>query len=409
MRSLVRGGAALFLCAAVSVGAQQRPVTFVRDTSLNLSELLGVKRFAVPLVGRDGRMIVTSEWFFGDVIALDSAWHKTSWKLELGGRDEIANVQRWGWSGDSIWVVDRVFNQVAMLGKDAKVKESVGFPSWVRPTWGDRRQYPWFSNATLLAMFADGSLLVEPSGVRRFFDTPGYNPDLRLFLRVDRDGRILRTVAQLPPMDGRVQLRSGTERKSYNVPNFPRTAFHISSDAERIAIVQPIGSDSGAFRVTALNGSGDTVVSKRYVVDANRVDRAVAGPYLKSLQALGRYSADQVRDTIARLMPQFNSPVVSVVNGIDHSVWIWIRRPGFDAQKAEWFVLDSLGNHAFTTLLPRQIKVYASRLDRLWSTENDRVKMATTLVTYRRSDLTSSPRSRSGSSSGTSSRAPRPE
>lgn len=406
LRLRVITAAAVWLTCAASLGAQTKRLTYVRDTSFNFSAQ-GFRRLVMVLVAKDGRMIVAPEFFSGTAVAFDSTGKKLPWALPLrrGDNSEVWGVSRWGWVGDSVWVVDPGFRQIAMIGRDGKVAKSIGFPSWVRPFWRDRRKYPLFSQMQWQAMYDDGTLLVEPSKSRRLLDTPEYDRSQKVLVRVDRDGRILRTVARAPEMEGRMQLRSGTERRWVSVPNFPRTFWQTSADGERIAVVTPLPRDSGAFRVTMLSDQGDTVFSKRYVVDAARVSKAATDGFLATVQPFGRYTAQQIRDTIVKQMAAFHSPIVALHVGVDHSTWIWIRRPTSDPQQAEWFVIDAKGEPVGVTVFPRAFKMTAASLDRVWTVESDRVKQTSTIVRLRRADARAARPTRSARASASSSPA----
>jgi hypothetical protein len=409
-RANVVCAAAAVLCAAFApnVGAQAKRLTYARDTSFNLVAM-GVRRVSTVLVRKDGYMVVAPEYFYGEALAFDSAGKKQPWSVTFGrGSDsEIGWAQQWGWAGDSVWVVDRMYEQVALLGSDGKIAQSVGFPSWVRPSWGDRRQYPLFSTMAWHAMYSDGSLLVEPSQVRRLFDTPAYDPDQKLLVRIDRDGKILHTVARIPAMDGRLTLRTGAERKVVNIPFHGRSHWKVSSDGERVAVVTPLTSDSGAFRVTMLNSMGDTVYSRRYTVDARRVPTATADSFAANVAAFGRYTKEQMRDTVRKLMAEWGSPVMGVQVGVDHSAWVSFRTPTTATVDAEWMVIDAKGDVVGTTVLLRQFKVIAATVDRIWTVEHDRAKQASLVVRYARSAKAVRPtRSASASASLPPSRRP---
>jgi hypothetical protein len=401
--------AALVATVAPRADAQLNPVkrlAYDRDTSFNLGGM-GLRQIGALIVRRDGYMVAAPQYYYGTAIAIDSAGRKQPWSMEYGrGRDaEVGWVQQMGWSGDSIWVVDAAYEQVALLGKDGKVAYSVAFPSWVRPMWRDRRQYPLFSRMTWLAMYGDGTMLVVPSQIRRLFDTPRYDPDLTLLVRVDRDGRILHTVARVPLMDGRLNLRTGTERKTVNVPFYARTYWRSSSDGERVAVVTPITSDSGAFRVTMLNGQGDTVYSRTYSVPAKRVPKAAVDSFLTTVKEFGRYSELQMRDTVRKLIPVFQSPVVGVTVGLDQSAWVSYRTPTTDVREVDWLVIDAKGDVVGTTVTPRMFRMNAATVDRLWTIENDRTKQTSVIVRYARSSKAVRPaRSASGSGSSTPAR-----
>lgn len=399
-------GAGIGAGAAPAAAQPARRLEFVRDTAIDLAGA-GVRGPATALVRRDGRVLAAASYLRGAVIALDSFGRKLPWTMPLGrgSESDVSWVSHWGWVGDSLWVMDPYYRQIAIVGADGRVARSIRFPSWVRPFWRDRRKYPLFSQMTWHAAYDDGTMLVEPSQPRRLLDTPGYDGSRKLLVRIDADGRVLRTVASVPAMDGRMQLRSGTERRWVTVPNYPRAMIKVATDGRRIGVVEPLAEDSGAFRVTLLTGGGDTVFTRRYVTEAVRVDRARLDSALGRIVPLGRYTAEQIRDTILRQVAAFHSPVAGLELGLDYSVWVWIRRPTSNVQDAEWLVLDERGEPLGVALLPRTLKLVGRSTNRLWAIENDRVKQRSTLVLFRRADVRGARPVRSGRGTASSSPA----
>jgi len=376
--------AASLVVGAEPASAQWKALKFDRDTSYNL-RALGFQRPAQILVGRDGRMLVAPEYFNGEAQAFDSTFKKLPWNLKTarGPGGDVFYFTQWGWVGDSVWVLDPFYKQVAIIGSTGTLTTSIGWPSWVRPFWRDRRKYPLFSSVrTWHAAYPDATVLVEPSQPRRLLDTPGYDPDQNLLVRIDGDGRILKTVASMPAMDGRFQLRSGTERQWVTVPNYARSLWKVSADGRRIAVVSPIPADSGAFRITAIDENGDTVFSRRYAIEAARIAKARIDTIVNSQKAFGRYTVDQMRDTVRKLMPEFYSPLITVDVGLDYSVWVSVRRPSTKIEDAEYFVVYAKGEPKGVVTVPRPTKFVARSLDKLWVIQQDRVKNLTLLIRF---------------------------
>ncbi|HEX7938053.1 MAG TPA: hypothetical protein VF483_03615 [Gemmatimonadaceae bacterium] len=402
--------ALLAVALARPVSAQWRPLHFVRDTSFKLRDL-GVNRAGRVLPGRDGRMFITQQDFNAEVIEVDSAFHKLPWtfKVDRGPNGDVYYVRDWGWVGDSIWVLDPVFRQVAFIGTAGTLTKSISWPSWIRPAWSDRRKYPLFANVFMwLGAYPDGTLLVQPIQPRHLLDTPGYDPDQQLLVRIDGDGRILKTVARIPAMEGRFELRSGTERQWVNVPNYAKSLWRVSSDGRRIAVVSPIASDSGAFRVTALDENGDTVFTRRYAIQAERLSKAHVDSVLAMQQPFGRYAVEQVRDTVRKLLPAFYTPVASVDVGLDYSVWVAVRRPTTKIEDAEYFVVDAKGEPQGVVTVPRATKFASVALDKLWVIEQDRVKQSTLLIRFVPAGVRGARPSRSGRGGASSPTSPPP-
>jgi hypothetical protein len=386
MNSRIIVAALALLASAVPASAQWRAVALTRDTSLDLKKA-GFPRTSQVLINRDGRILIATEYFGGEIASFDSALKKLPWKVQTGrkpegGMSDVVYVNQWGFVGDSVWLLDPYYKHIAYIGTDGSVAKSIGFPSWVRPFWKDRRKYPLFANMAWQAAYPDATLLVEPSLPRRILDTPGYDADQRMLVRVDGDGRVVKLVARMPAMDGRVTLRSGTERTTVNVPNFPKAYWKVSTDGRRVAVVTPIASDSGAFRVDVMDENGDTVFTKRYAVDAARMPATRVDSLVAPQKGFGRYSVEQVRDTVRKLIPAFYTPLVGVDIGLDYSVWVSVRRPTTKIEHTDVLVLDPKGEPVGITTVLRNAKIMGRSLDRLWIQELDRGKNTNLLVLY---------------------------
>jgi hypothetical protein len=375
---------ALATLVSSPLSSQWRPLNFARDTSYNM-RLLGFPRPAWVLAGRDGRMLLVPEYFQGEVVAYDSMFKKLPWTLSVGRgpNGDVFYVTQWGWVGDSVWLLDPFYKQVAIVGAKGTLAKSISWPTWVRPFWSDRRKYPLFSSVLAWhAAYPDATLLVEPTQPRHLLDTPQYDPDQRMLVRIDGDGRILKTIARIPAMEGRFQLRSGTEKQWVTVPNFAKAIWKASTDGRRIAVVSPISSDSGAFRITAIDENGDTVFSRRYAVEAARIAKERIDTILAAQKEFGRYTAAQVRDTVRKLFPAFYSPIVSADVGLDNSIWVSVRRPSTKVEDAEYFVVDAKGEPQGVLTVPRPTRFVSLSLGKIWVIQQDRVKNTSLLIRF---------------------------
>jgi hypothetical protein len=302
------------------------------------------------------------------LFAIDSVGVKRKLKVTVGysrsGAD-IVSVNKAGWVGDSLWIADDVLKQLVVLDRDGNLLKSIEPFNWIRPQWKDRRRYPLFADMSWEALYTDGSMLVVPRSRRVIFETPQFDRSSTHLVRVDRDGRILKTIARIPSGENRLTLHNGMERTAVGLPFFARPYFDVSLDGQRITVLRQLitGSDSGAFMLTALDASGDTVFSKRFVVDAKRVPEDVVKQALAAIKPFGRYSAEWIRDTVRSQIPVFESSVAGMSSGVDHSIWVWVRsdQPGRRA-----LVIDSAGVVAGTVLFPVSWNVAALSIDRLW-------------------------------------------
>ena len=159
-----------------------------------------MNRSAVLTVGPSGEIIVASGQLSGAIRGFDSTGKPLSWTLPFGNilDSEIRWVWRMGWIGNSLWVADPGFTQIALIDRGGKVTKSLEYPSWVRPAWADRRKFPVFGGLEPLAVYADGSWLVRPSRERSLVSTPEYDKSYSYLLRISESGSIVKLIARIP-------------------------------------------------------------------------------------------------------------------------------------------------------------------------------------------------------------------
>ena len=363
-------------------------------------------RYSQVLVDRSGRFFVATGQWDGELIGFDSTGKALGWRVPVGRRSnrDIGWIDSWGFAGDSVWIYDRMYDQLVILGDSGKIERSIERPTWLRPGWGDRRKYPLFSGLEWVASYGDGTVLVRPGRRRAIFDAPEYDRSALHLLRATDDGRILRTIAKLPAhatelpsnFSMPVVLRDGVERKSFQVPFVARTAYRVSHDGQRIAIAEASKTDSGVVRVIMLNAEGDTLFARQYTSEATRLTKEQVEQRLSGVTPFGKYSADWIKDTLRKNIPAFDSRLMQVQIGLDHSTWIWFRQgvPG-----ARALVLDARGNPVGWATFPPGARLTALSLDRIWAIETDpksRIRDAAVLVRLKRQPQTTSNRTYRG-------------
>lgn len=330
-----------------------------------------IRVMQVLTVSPRGSFIVQHNMRPTAILEFDSLGQKKTWPLQVGGRDaDISWAAGIGWVGDSLWIADRNFDQLALIDSSGKLIKSTEYPSWVRPYWRDRRKYPLFRGLEWLAVYRDSTALIMPSEPRAIFDTPEYDRSKAYLLRVNMDGKVLKTVARLPAGPMGLLLRDGTEKTSIANPFMAKTVWHVSDDGERIAIVTPLktASDSGAFMVTALDPDGDTVFSRRYTVPTTRTPPEAVEKLLAGVKPYGRYTAEWIRDTLRKQIPVFESRLLSVRVGKDNSIWVWLRT---DIPEKRAFIIDADGNAIGTVGFPPSMNVFATTANQLWTAQRD--------------------------------------
>jgi hypothetical protein len=363
--------------------------------------------FQIINVSPRGSFIVRHQSRPPSVVVFDSVGAKTVWPLEISSRNaDIGWVYGSGWVGDTLWIADRNFDQLALIDSTGKLIKSIEYPSWVRPFWRDRRKYPLFRALEWHAVYRDSTALVMPSSPRAIFDTPEYDRSKAYLLRVDMDGKVLKTVAMLPAGPLGLLLRDGTEKTSIMNPFMAKTAWHVSENGERIAIVAPLktASDSGAFMVTALDANGDTVFARRYTVPTTRTPPDAIEKYLAGIKPFGRHTAEWIRDTLRKQIPVFESRVPTVRVGMDNSIWVWLRT---DRPEKRALIIDATGNAVGTVSFPPSMSIFAMTKDRAWTSHRDGPSRTNAPVKLMRMRLTPATTARPSRSASASTSLPR--
>jgi hypothetical protein len=320
----------------------------------------------------DGRLVVAPQT--GDLVDFDSTGKRLSWKIQVGGRDpEIWIVDRMGWAGNTMWVIDQGFRQIALVDQRGKITKSLEHPTWVRPAWADRRKYPVFGRVTPLNLYPDGSWLVVPYREKSLLDTPGYDTTVQYVMRISEGGSIQRVLAGLPRDPGRVDVKSGKTTRSFFIP-YRGQAWGSSHDGLRIVIVSTNtkAADSASFRVTVIGEKGDTIVNRLYPYTPIKVTQQARDSIRERTQGkVGTLSEDEVRNLVAEHIPPFYPPVTGLVIGQDYSVWLQLRTAA-SAKSGDirtWLVLDPTGAPIGSVGLPHDYIVEVATRERLWGFE----------------------------------------
>src|SRR6185436_10095132 len=224
---------------------------------------------------------------------------------------DIGYPMAMGWLGatDTMWVADVAYDQVALVDARGKVVKSIEYPSWIHPSWSERRKYPVFGHMEPLAVYRDETMLVIPSRPRSLIDTPGFDRSMTHILRTTWSGAIQRTIAAFPEDKRAVRFHAKGCEYTVNVPFAARSFWNASVDGMRIALLDPgtSAADSGTVRLTTVNDRGDTVFSRTYPQPAVRVQQASIDNLLNSLRSCGSIPVAALRDSVSKRVPQFKS------------------------------------------------------------------------------------------------------
>jgi hypothetical protein len=372
--AIAAGGSGLF-----AQPPRLAPLKIEPDLRLEAMTLGIQQRNTVIAVAPNGDIFVAPQ--SADMVAFDSTGTKRALKVPMGyNRDlEIRFASRIGWLTGSrwgaatMWVADPSYRQVALLDKDGNVTKSLEHPSWVRPSWANRRQFPVFSRVDPLALYADGSWLVIPFNERSLLATPGYDKSFSYFMRIEEGGKMLRTLARVPRNENMVEIDRDRRRASLGIPLFPRTYWDARNDGSRIAIVTPNmrGRDSATFRVTTIGETGDTVFSKLYPFSPVPITAATLDSIRQHSRITNNGNNTRLPEDLAKLvadkMPAQYPPTLGVHVGRDKTVWVELRPTAPDTKL--WLVLDPTGAPIGTATFPKGFQLLESDRTHAWGFE----------------------------------------
>jgi len=273
-----------------------------------------------------------------------------------------------------------------LVDSTGRVFTSIENPSWIHPSWAERRKYPVFASMEAFAVYRDETMLVLPGRARALLDTPGYDRSGIHLLRATWGGSIQRTVAMLPEGENAVVLNGkGCQRRVATIPFGSRTMWSVAADGSRIVVARPGVStaDSGTVRVTAIGERGDTLFARAIGQPAVRVAQATIDNLLANQRACGVFSADAIRDSLSRRIAPFKSFVLNVMVGRDQTTWITLHAAADTSSERTVIGLDERGEViGAVTLSANQMLVGADRAH-LWVTEVDKPRTPATIVRFR--------------------------
>jgi hypothetical protein len=340
--------------------------------------LPGSGRSTMLVLGPAGEMIVAQTQSQGAISGLDSSGHALSWSVPVGGgRDgDIRWITRLGWMGNTLWVADPGFDQLALIDRAGKITKSLEYPSWVRPSWSDRRKYPVFAALEPVALYSDGTWLVRPYQERSVMSTPEFDPTSSYLMRIAENGSIQRVIARLPRDESRIDVTAGNNDRRVAIP-FRAIPFRaqnmwdVSSDGARVVLVATSlhGADSATYRVTEIGAKGDTIFSRRFPFVPVPISRqTIDSVRMRITHGIGGRSTDETRDFMVKQLPPVYPPIESVVVGRDGTTWIELRHT---TPEHSWLALDAGGAPIGVAEFPKEFVLRAAERGRVWGFNND--------------------------------------
>ncbi len=389
------------LALSITVHAQAvRRLTPVQDLRIGALQL-GAQRDPIVGVAPNGGVVVAPRFGGIPIVAYDSLGAQLPWKLLVGGRNdaEILVPSRIGWIAGTptMWVADQGYHQLVLVDSTGKVFKTIENPSWIHPSWAERRKYPVFASMQAVAVYKDETMLIVPGRERALLDTPGYDRSSPHLLRASWTGSIQRTVAMVADQQDHVVFRGKGCDRTVAIPFGARAMWNVSLDGTRIVVASSGATvaDSGTVHVTAMNERGDTLFSRTIAQPAVRVPRATVDNLLANQRACGAFSVEAVRDSISRRLTTFKSFLEGVLPGRDRTTWVMLRAVADTSMERTAIGLDERGEIIGAVALPvNEVVVGADRVH-LWTAQTPRARAPTVIVRYRL-EATPAPPPRSG-------------
>jgi hypothetical protein len=366
VRSLV-----IALCLIGSAAAAQKPAGPPKRP--NLPELPGPKlRITDSLVmdgakwkfeqqlnvnpGPNGRIIVHVGWT--TLAAFDSMGRRL-WSKEKTRDRDVGEVTAVGWRGNEMWISDASFSQIALFDQFGNVTKSLELPSWVRPTFSNRKTFPVFESMRVFAMLPNDEMIVMPRNRMGLVNTPGYDEKSNYIVKVNGDGIIQRTIAKV----GNNMLEvAATGKEGRRFQSSYRTwGSRVSPDGMRTVVVRvdTIAPKSDTVIVTGLDDKGDTVYVRKFGYPAHRWSDT-------QIDSVGRvrysWSSEQ-REQFVKSFPRRVPSFIDMTMDYDKSVWITLRQSG---GIAPIIGIDPTGKVIGSLTLPMTLAIKAADRGRLW-------------------------------------------
>ena len=335
-------------------------------------------------VAPDGRIILV---LARAIVVLDSAGQRELWRMNTnrGDDSEVSGANRIGWRGNSMWIGDEGFSHVALVDDKGVVTRSLPQPTWIKPTWADRKTFPVWESMDVLGLYADRSMIVMARSPAEIIDVPSFDRNSVYFVRINEEGTIQKLIGTVPFDDYLTFQTKRGGNAMIAIPYQNRTFWAVSADGARFAVVSAAvrGADSATFRVTSINERADTVFSRRYPFAAQAIPASERDSAAKRLVNLGGVNLDAPLARLRQEMPPVYPPVRGVFLGRDRSFWLTLWTPRADTASRTHLILKSNGDPVGIVTTSAKLSFRTADYDRIWGFERARGEEAAAIVRYR--------------------------
>jgi hypothetical protein len=333
------------------------PVLRIADSARIDVKTAGLEAPFTLFPGPKGSVLVYWQW--GNVTAFDSLGRRIWGKQSKRGERDIAEISQVGWRGNEMWVSDAAFSQIALLDQYGNVTKSIELPSWVRPSFSQRKTFPVFESMRVYSLYEDGTMLVIPRSPVKITGATSYEENSNYLLKINEDGIIQRMVAKFPSNMMSGKRADGEKFRIQNPLN--QSISRVSADGMRAMLISVDTSDAkfDTVVVRAVNERGDTVFTQKFGYPAQHLTET-------QMDSVGRsqWGGDsEYREPRQKLLGHRGPAIASVAYDIDKSLWITLRG---NASSRSVVGIDAAGKFIGKLQLPAKRTVRAANLGRLW-------------------------------------------
>jgi hypothetical protein len=273
------------------------------------------------------------------------------------GPGEFGRLSSVGLLNDTLWVNDARLQRVTLFTLGGEVLTTV-------------RREPGSSRVGRPILLLPGGMAIgSPAADRR-----GLKRDVTPVIMMDRAGHVRDTLAWVPSKNSDpVMLARPEGGFTIGRQPFPDTGLAVASwDARRLFIIDRSVAttvDSAAFKIVALELSGDTLWDRRYAYIPKPLEEARVDSFLFVTERVltpSGHSRDDIRQAV--FIPEYYSPVTSGFASTDG--FLWLRREEGRAT-VEYWIVDQVGDLVATLTVPANLTLMAATSSEVWGVLKD--------------------------------------
>ncbi|HUH13391.1 MAG TPA: hypothetical protein VMK65_09790 [Longimicrobiales bacterium] len=298
-----------------------------------------------------------------------------------GGPGEFERVGGLAWRGDTLWVSDSGQRRFNLFTPDGDLLGTVSPPPPVPTEANPRPPSP-------TSLLPDGTFMGS-AGLPSHLITSG-EITTREYVRLDRDGRILDTLAVVPLGNGQLSISYGNGMMFSGQPfgDAPLTSVH--PDTALLVLDRSVRSgEAPTFTLAKIRFGGDTLWRRSYPYEPVPLTSAeadsTAAAWVERLKD-SRMVADMGQVRAQRLyrealyVPPHRPPVRGITVGRDGTIWLLLTDA--DPDTARRMVLDRDGEPVADVRMPAGTNPRYIDGDEVWASETDELDVPY-LVRYR--------------------------